>query len=117
MSFCPWSAQCEKTAINAPIRSVELDMVTQCNNIVIMKAAIVRIGNSRGIRIPKPLIEQCELENEVELVVRGRDLVIHSLRAARAGWDEAFRRMAACGDDILIDKVAEPSTEWDEREW
>ncbi|MBM3313641.1 AbrB/MazE/SpoVT family DNA-binding domain-containing protein [candidate division WOR-3 bacterium] len=82
-----------------------------------MKATLVRIGNSRGIRIPKPLIEQCELQNEVELEVRGRDLVIHPLRTAREGWDEAFRRMAECGDDVLIDKVAQPSTVWDEREW
>jgi antitoxin MazE len=82
-----------------------------------MKATIVRIGNSRGIRIPKPLIEQCEIQDEVELEIKDRHLVIRPLRRARAGWDEAFRCMAECGDDILIDRVAEPSTAWDKREW
>jgi len=70
-----------------------------------MKARIVRIGNSRGIRIPKPLIERTGLGEDVEIVV-GRP---------RAGWIEAFRAMAGHGDDELLDE-ARP-TRWDEDEW
>jgi len=49
-----------------------------CNYIVSMKTTIVRIGNSRGIRIPKPVLEHCELQDEVDMEVRGRELVIRS---------------------------------------
>ncbi len=64
-----------------------------------MKTSLIAIGNSRGIRIPKTLIEQCGLQNVVELDVRDNAIIIHSLKAARLGWDKAFARMnrlAAC---------------------
>lgn len=80
-----------------------------------MKARIVRIGNSRGIRIPKPLIEQTGLRDDVEIVVQGNALVISPLGRPRAGWGEAFRAMATHGDDQLLDE-ARP-TRWDEDEW
>jgi antitoxin MazE len=57
------------------------------------------------------------LEGEVEMEVRGLDLVIRSSHAPRAGWEAAFRQMAARHDDTLIDRVAEPSTEWAGSEW
>jgi antitoxin MazE len=82
-----------------------------------MKAAIISIGNSRGVRIPKSFLAQCELEGEIEMEVRGRDLVIRSCRAPRMGWEAAFKNMAARHDDDLIDRVAEPATEWAESEW
>ena len=69
----------------------------------LMKTRIVRIGNSRGIRIPKPLIEQTGLDGDVELAVRGNTLVIGPATHPRAGWAEAFRAMAQNGDDRLID--------------
>jgi antitoxin MazE len=80
-----------------------------------MKARIVRIGNSRGIRIPKPLIEQTGLIGDVEVAVRGNTLVISPAARPRAGWAEAFRAMAQHGDDRLVDE-ARP-TRWDEDEW
>jgi antitoxin MazE len=82
-----------------------------------MKAAIIRIGNSRGVRIPKLLLAECELQGEIEMEVRGRDLVIRSCHAPRAGWEAKFRQMAASRDDNLIDRVAGPSTEWAGSEW
>ncbi len=53
-----------------------------------MKTELVRIGNSRGIRIPKPLIEQCGLGNNVELRVENDSLVIsfRSPSSSNAGW-------------------------------
>ena len=82
-----------------------------------MKVNLVRIGNSRGIRIPKPVIEQCGLGDEVEMVVLNNELVIRSSNAPRSNWSAAFARMAGYGDDELLDRVAEPSTTWDEEEW
>ncbi len=79
-----------------------------------MKASIIKIGNSRGIRLPKPIIEQCGLEEEVELEVRRNEIVIRPLRKPRQGWAEKFKTMAEKGDDKLIET---PPTEWDEDGW
>jgi len=79
-----------------------------------MKAAIVKIGNSRGIRIPKPIFTQCGFEKEVELQVHDNQLVIRSAHQAREGWDEAFKAMSQHGDDALIDKI---DSSWDDSEW
>ena len=81
-----------------------------------MKARIVRIGNSQGIRIPKPLIAQAGIKGEVELTVEENRLVISPAEHPRAGWAEAFRRMAKNGDDILLDRDIIESR-WDEEEW
>ena len=81
-----------------------------------MKTRIVRIGNSQGIRIPKLLLEQSGLADEVELEVRSDEIVIRAASRARAGWDEAFQSMASQGDDVLLDSELAPN-EWDELEW
>lgn len=82
-----------------------------------MKTKLVPIGNSRGVRIPKLLLEQAGLEDEVEIEVDKRGLSIRPARPPRAGWEEAFRRMAQDGDDHLLDADALPLTEFDEHEW
>ena len=87
------------------------------NYIVIMKTTLVRIGNSRGIRLPKPVIEQCGFENEVEMEVHHHELVIRSSSQPREGWAGAFARMAEARDDELLDRVAETGPTWDEEEW
>lgn len=82
-----------------------------------MKVRIVRIGNSQGIRIPKPLIEQTGLEGEVEIRVQDDSLVISPATKPRDGWDDAFRQMAECGDDVLLDGDVHVRTVWEEEEW
>lgn len=82
-----------------------------------MKASVVRIGNSRGIRIPKTILEQCRLGNTVELEVRQGRLVVRAADEPRSGWEEAFKQMALRGDDTLLDGESLPSTRWDETEW
>jgi antitoxin MazE len=81
-----------------------------------MKAELIRIGNSQGIRIPKAIIEQCGFGRSVELRVEGRSLVVTPARAAREGWDEAFAAMTRAGDDgpLLPEDLAR---DWDEAEW
>jgi antitoxin MazE len=80
-----------------------------------MKAKIIRIGNSQGIRIPKPLLEQTGLTDEVELEVRADEIVIRSARVVRAGWGAAFQSMAEAGDDDLLEELTE--TDLDREEW
>jgi len=80
-----------------------------------MKARLVRIGNSRGVRLPKPVIEEAGLAEEVELQVRGNTVVISSRQPTRAGWAEAARRMHEAGHDRLLDKTA--ATRFDAEGW
>jgi antitoxin MazE len=56
-----------------------------------MKVELVRIGNSRGIRIPKPVLEQCGFRDTVELRVENDRVVIAPGRTPCEGWEEAFR--------------------------
>jgi antitoxin MazE len=60
-----------------------------------MRAALTRIGNSRGIRIPKPLITQCGLGDVVELRVTPEGLMISPHRSPRQGWRQAFAASGA----------------------
>ena len=62
-----------------------------------MKTRIVRIGNSRGVRIPKPLLEQTGLDGDVEVAVRGNTLVISSARQPRGGGQKPFGRWLNAG--------------------
>ena len=80
-----------------------------------MKAKIIRIGNSKGIRLPKLLIEQVGLAGEVDLKVRDGELIISPSEQLRCGWDTAARVLADNGEDKLLDPVA--STGFDEQEW
>jgi antitoxin MazE len=81
-----------------------------------MKTRIVRIGNSKGVRIPKPLLEAAGLLSEVDLTTRRGVLLIRPARSPRAGWAEAFQTMAERGDDILLDD-APALSDWDSKEW
>ena len=82
-----------------------------------MKTRIVPIGNSQGVRIPKPLLEQAGLAGEVEISAEGGALVIRPANKPRAGWTVAFREMARRGDDALLDDAAPSLSAWDEGEW
>lgn len=82
-----------------------------------MKARIVQIGNSQGIRIPKLLIEQTGLRGEVEISVQDDSLLIKPAKKPRDGWAAAFQEMARRGDDALLDPAAATPSAWDEDEW
>ena len=82
-----------------------------------MKTKIIKIGNSRGIRIPKPLIAQAGIQEEVEISLEENRLVIAPAGHPRSDWDEAFRAMASRGDDSLLDDSGAAGTTWDEEEW
>jgi len=80
-----------------------------------MKARLVRIGNSRGVRLPKPLIEEAGLEDDVELVVRDGAIVIASAQRPRAGWAAAAKRLQHRDHDRFGDPLV--PTRFDDEEW
>ena len=81
-----------------------------------MKTRIVQVGNSKGIRIPKPLLDQTGLKGEVDVQVRQNSIVIRPSTKPRDGWSKAFREMARAGDDRLLDDVPNQSS-FDQDEW
>jgi antitoxin MazE len=80
-----------------------------------MKARVIRIGNSRGIRLPKAILQEAGLEDEVEIRVRGGSIVITPAKHRRAGWAEAAARLAQLEGTALLDDYM--PTRFDEEEW
>ncbi len=58
-----------------------------------MKVAIIPIGNSKGIRIPKPMLEQCRFGKSVEIEVENNRLILRPVGRPRSGWEDAFKAM------------------------
>ena len=79
------------------------------------RTRIVRIGNSRGIRVPKVLLDQAQLPDEVELHAEPGRLVVQGAQRPRAGWAQAARAMAEARHDTLLDPPL--STRFDREEW
>lgn len=79
-----------------------------------MHAQLIRIGNSKGIRIPVALLKACRIENEVDIEVAEGKLIITPISAPREGWNEAFIAMHAAEEDTLYldDLTDEESEDW-----
>ncbi len=82
--------------------------------VITMKARLVRIGNSRGVRLPKAVIDQVGLDDDVELSVEDNRVIITAASPPRSGWAEAARRLGAESRGLM--NPASP-TRFDEDEW
>jgi len=81
-----------------------------------MKAELIRIGNSRGLRIPKVFIRQCGLGETVDLRIENNCLIVSPEHKARQGWGEAFRAAGQSSDDeLMLEKL--PPSRFDREEW
>ena len=80
-----------------------------------IKTRIVKIGNSRGIRVPKILLDQAQLPDEVELHAEPGRLVVQATRRARTGWAKAARAMRDRAHDALLEEPT--ATRFDQEEW
>lgn len=82
-----------------------------------IKVKLIRIGNSKGIRLFKSLIEQYNMKDEVLLETKKDSIVIRPVENPRAGWEKSFEKMRLREDDMLLDKGTELESEWDQAEW
>lgn len=81
-----------------------------------VKLKVVQIGNSQGIRLPKPLLEQCGIRREVEVEAIEGVIVLRPIKKKhRNGWDKAFQEMSRQGDDQLL--MGEGGSEFDRSDW
>jgi len=88
-----------------PLAVIFLAMLAQCNYIVGMKVKIIKIGNSKGIRIPKVLLRQTGIDEEVNLEVIDNQIVLEPIKyKPRSGWNLAFANMAKHQDDKIMDE-------------
>ncbi len=82
-----------------------------------MKLKIVSIGNSQGVRLPKPLLEQTGIAGEVEIEIDGNTLILRSTKKSpRQDWGKAFQLMSEQREDQLLD-TKHINTDWDQDEW
>ena len=81
-----------------------------------MKLRLVRVGNSRGLRLPKTLLDEAQLADDADLEasVTADGIMLRRVPQPRAGWAEAAKRLRAAGDDTVLDT---PATAFDAKEW
>ena len=81
-----------------------------------MELSIIKIGNSKGIRLPKSLLEKYNIKDKVELIFEKGYLILKPVSEPRKGWGKAFKKMHENGDDkLLFDDVFDNENfeEWD----
>ena len=67
-----------------------------------MELALIAIGNSKGIRLPKAVIKKYHLEKTIELVLEKDHIKLRPVRKAREGWDNQFKKMKEAKDDRML---------------
>lgn len=82
-----------------------------------MHTSLVRIGNSQGVRLPKSVIEQAGLTEQLELEVANGAVIIRAAKRTREGWEEAAAECHAAGEDIVHEWNATLSDFHGEWEW
>jgi antitoxin MazE len=86
---------------------------------MVVRQRIVKIGNSRGVRLPASMLAEAHLAEGDEVEVRAEvgQIVLRPIKRPRAGWAEQFAEMARQGDDTLLDAEYLTPSEWDQTEW
>jgi Growth regulator len=80
-----------------------------------MLISVVQIGNSKGIRLPKAIIDQCNISDQIDLEIKDNEIILHPIKnKTREGWAEKFKEMALNGDDKL---AIEDSVDIDMKNW
>jgi len=80
-----------------------------------MEVSVIKIGNSKGIRLSKTLLDKYNIQDTVEVILEKGQIIIKPLSRPRKGWEKAFKRMSENGDDrLLINDVFEDENleEW-----
>ena len=73
-----------------------------------MQTNIIRIGNSKGLRLSKTLLQQYNIKESVELILEKDHIKIRPIKIPRVGWSTKFKQMRENGDDeLLINDVFE----------
>lgn len=80
-----------------------------------MEISIIKIGNSKGLRLPKTILEKYNISDKIELILEKGQIILRPISEPRKGWEKAFKKMNKEGDDqLLFDDVFEDENfdEW-----
>ncbi|EMR01504.1 AbrB/MazE/SpoVT family DNA-binding domain-containing protein [Cesiribacter andamanensis] len=81
-----------------------------------MEQPIIRIGNSKGLRLSKSILDRYQIKDRVEVILEEGQIVLKPVSTPREGWDKAFKQMHKRGDDqLLLDDVFDEENfdQWD----
>jgi len=67
-----------------------------------MEASIIKIGNSKGIRLSKTILEKYNIKDKVEMILEEGQIILRSIAKPRENWDNEFKKMSENGDDKLL---------------
>jgi antitoxin MazE len=67
-----------------------------------MEASIIKIGNSKGLRLSKTILEKYNIKDKVELILEKGQIVLKPISSPRQNWESAFKKMNVNGDDHLL---------------
>ncbi len=76
---------------------------------------IVKIGNSKGVRLPSIVLKECNITDQVNIEVSDGKIIMYPVMQPRAGWEKAFRKMHAAGEDkqIISEGVSDELEDWE----
>lgn len=80
-----------------------------------MEVSVIKIGNSKGIRLSKELLDRYNIKDKIDLILENGQILLKPVSSPREGWEDSFKDMHDNGDDkLLIDDVFEDETleEW-----
>jgi len=81
-----------------------------------MEVSVIKIGNSKGLRLSKEVLERYNIKDTVEMILEKGQIILKPKSVPRKGWDSAFKKMHNNGDDnLFMDDVFEDESfeEWD----
>lgn len=67
-----------------------------------METPIIKIGNSKGLRLSKTILERYDIKEKIELILEKDQIIIKPIKSTREGWDDKFKQMNSAGDDTLL---------------
>ena len=67
-----------------------------------METSIIKIGNSRGLRLSKTILEKYHIKDKVELILEKEQIILRPVESFRKNWEEKFKKMAENDDDQLL---------------
>ena len=80
-----------------------------------MDSSVIPIGNSKGIRLSKTLLEKYNITDKVELILETGYIILKPKSEPRNGWEKSFKKMHENGEDkLLINDIFEEENfeEW-----
>ncbi|WP_299155712.1 AbrB/MazE/SpoVT family DNA-binding domain-containing protein [uncultured Christiangramia sp.] len=79
-----------------------------------METSIIQIGNSKGLRLSKTILEKYQIKDKVELILEKGQIILRPIDSPRKDWEEKFKKMAMNEDDQLLMKDVFDDENFDE---